>query len=91
MITCMLNCVIRMFILFQRKYILAISNNIFDRAIKQTLCAFNAKSNQIISDFSMSNYFSLHKLNTTYCMNLYSGGKKNPDLLLFYQKKNKPE
>ena len=34
-----------------------------DRAIiKQTVCAFNAKSNQIISDFSMLDCFSLHKL-----------------------------
>ena len=48
-----------------------ISENIYDRAIKQTVCAFNAKSNQIISDFSMLDCFSLHKLHTTYCMSLY--------------------
>ena len=44
-----------------------ISENIYDRAIKQTVCAFNAKCNQIISDFSMLDCFSLHKLHTTYC------------------------
>ena len=48
-----------------------ISENIYDRSIKQTVCAFNAKSNQIISDFSMLDCFSLHKLHTTYCMSLY--------------------
>ena len=48
-----------------------ISENIYDRAIKQTVCAFNAKSNQIISDFSMLDCFSLHKLHTTYCINIY--------------------
>ena len=48
-----------------------VSENIYDRAIKQTVCAFNAKSNQIISDFSMLDCFSLHKLHTTYCMSLY--------------------
>ena len=48
-----------------------ISENIYDRAIKQTVCAFNAKSNQIISDFSMLDCFSLHKLHTTYFMGLY--------------------
>ena len=47
-----------------------ISENIYDRVIKQTVCAFNAKSNQIISDFSMFDCFSLHKLHTTYCMSL---------------------
>ena len=47
-----------------------ISKNIYDRAIKQTVCAFNAKSTQIISNFSMLDCFSLHKLHTTYCMNL---------------------
>ena len=48
-----------------------ISENIYDRSIKQTVCAFNAKSNQIISDFSMLDCFSLHKLHTTYSMSLY--------------------
>ena len=48
-----------------------ISENIYDRAIKQTACVFNAKINQIISDFSMLDCFSLHKLHTTYCTNLY--------------------
>ena len=28
-----------------------ISRKIYDRSIKQTVCAFNARSNQIISDF----------------------------------------
>ena len=46
-----------------------ISENIYDRAIKQTVCAFNAKSNQIIL-FSMLDCFSLHKLHTTYYMSL---------------------
>ena len=45
--------------------------NIYDRSIKQTLCAFNANGNQIISDFSMLDCFSLLKLLTTYCMSLY--------------------
>ena len=35
------------------------------------MCAFNAKSNQIISDFPMLDCFSLRKLHTTYCMSLY--------------------
>ena len=48
-----------------------ISENICDRSIKQTVYAFNAKSNQIISDFSMLDCFSLHKLHATYCMSLY--------------------
>ena len=48
-----------------------ISENIYDRAIKQTVCAFNAKGNQIISYFSMLDCFSLHKLHTTYCMSRY--------------------
>ena len=34
-----------------------IRENIYDRAIKQTVCAFSAKSNQIISDFSMLDCF----------------------------------
>ena len=38
---------------------------------KQTVCVFNPKSNQIISDFSMLDCFSSHKLHTTYCMSLY--------------------
>ena len=48
-----------------------IIENIYDRAIKQTVCAFNAKSNQIISDFSVLDCFSLQKVHTTYCMSLY--------------------
>ena len=51
-----------------------ISGNIYDRAIKQTVCAFNAKSNQInvrINVKSMLDCFSLRKLHTTYCMSLY--------------------
>ena len=48
-----------------------ISETIYDRSIKQSVCAFNAKSNQIISDFSMLYCFSLHNLHTTYCMSLY--------------------
>ena len=35
-----------------------ISENIYGKSIKQTVCAFNAKSNQIISDFSMLDCFS---------------------------------
>ena len=54
--------------IYVRNYI---SKNIYDRAIKQTLCAFNAKGNHIISDFSMLDGFSLQKLLTTYCMSLY--------------------
>ena len=47
-----------------------ISETIYDRAIKQTVCTFNAKSNQIISDFSMldclfffaqTTYYLLHE------------------------------
>ena len=34
-----------------------ISENIYDRAIKQTVCAFNAKSNQIISMFYFLDLF----------------------------------
>ena len=48
-----------------------IIENIYERALKQTVCAFNAKSNQIISDFSMLDCFSLYKLHTTYCISLY--------------------
>ena len=47
-----------------------VSKNIDDRAIKQKVCAFNVKSNQIISDFFMLVCFSLHKLHTTYCMSI---------------------
>ena len=43
-----------------------ISENINDRSIKQTVCAFNAKSNQIISDFSLfffaqTTFYLLHE------------------------------
>ena len=50
-------------IVLREKYIVNyICENIYDRSIKQTVCAFNAKSNQIILDFSMIDCFSLYKL-----------------------------
>ena len=63
----------QMFIIVSKEIYLEnyIRENIYDRAIKQTVCTFNAKINQIISDFSMLDCFSLHKLHTTYCMSLY--------------------
>ena len=36
-----------------------ISANIYDRSRKETVCAFNAKSNQSTSDFSMLDCFFL--------------------------------
>ena len=52
-------------IVSKEKYIVNyICENIYDRSIKQTVCAFNAKSNQIKSDFSMLDCFSLYKLHS---------------------------
>ena len=39
-----------------------ISESIYDRSLKQTVCAFSVKSNQIISDFSMLDCFTLQTL-----------------------------
>ena len=48
-----------------------ISENIYDRSLKQTVCAFNAKSNQIISDFSMLDYlWSIAKYFNSYIRKL---------------------
>ena len=48
-----------------------IGSDIFDRAITQSVCAFNQSSNHFIADFSMIDSFSLHKLHSNYCMSLY--------------------
>ena len=48
-----------------------IGNDIFHRAITQSVCAFNQSSNHLIADFSMIDSFSLHKLHSNYCMSLY--------------------
>ena len=48
-----------------------IGSDILDRAITQSLCAFNQSSNHLIADFSMIDSFSLHKLHSNYCMSLY--------------------
>ena len=48
-----------------------IGSDIFDRAITQSVCAFNQSSNHLITDFSMIDSFSLHKLHSNYCMSLY--------------------
>ena len=48
-----------------------IGSDIFDRAITQSVCAFNQSSNHLIADFSMIDSFSLHKLHSKYCMSLY--------------------
>ena len=45
-----------------------IGSDIFDRAITQSVCAFNQSSNHLIADFSMIDSFSLH---SNYCMSLY--------------------
>ena len=47
-----------------------IGSDIFDRAITQSVCAFNQSSNHLIADFSMIDSFSLHKLHSNYCMSL---------------------
>ena len=38
-----------------------IGSDMFDRAITQSVCAFNQSSNHLIADFSMIDSFSLHK------------------------------
>ena len=43
----------------------------YDRAITQSVCAFNQRSNHLIADSSMIDSFSLHKLHSNYCMSLY--------------------
>ena len=48
-----------------------IGSDIFDRAITQSVCAFNQSGNHLIADFSMIDSFSLHKLHSNYCMSLY--------------------
>ena len=48
-----------------------IGSDIFDRAITQSVCAFNQSSNHLIADFSMIDSFSWHKLHSNYCMSLY--------------------
>ena len=48
-----------------------IGSDIFDRAIPQSVCAFNQSSNHLMADFSMIDSFSLHKLHSNYCMSLY--------------------
>ena len=48
-----------------------IGSDIFDRAITQSVCAFNQSSNHLIADFSMIDSFFLHKLHSNYCMSLY--------------------
>ena len=47
-----------------------ISSDIFDRAITQSVCAFDQRSNRVIADFSMIDSFSLHKLHSNYCNNI---------------------
>ena len=50
-----------------------IGSDIFSRAITQSVCAFNQRSNHLIVDFSMIDSFSLHKLHSNYCMSqMYS-------------------
>ena len=53
------------------KMTIFIGSDIFDRAITQSVCAFNQSSNHLIADFSMIDSFSLHKLHSNYCMSLY--------------------
>ena len=48
-----------------------IGSDISDRAITQSVCAFNQRSNHLIADFSMNDSFSLYKLHFNYCMSLY--------------------
>ena len=48
-----------------------IGTDIFDREIIQSVCAFNQRSNHLITDFSMIDSFSLYKLNSNYCISLY--------------------
>ena len=48
-----------------------IGSDIFDRAITQSVCAFNQSSNHLIADFSMIDSFSLHKLHYNYYISLY--------------------
>ena len=48
-----------------------IVSDIFDRSISHTVHTFYKKSNHIISNFKILNNFYLHKLHSTYCMNLY--------------------
>ena len=38
--------------------------DIFDRAITQSVCAFNQWSNHLIADFSIIDSFSFHKLHS---------------------------
>ena len=48
-----------------------IGSVIIDRAITQSVRAFNQRSNHLIADFSMIDSFSLHKWHSNYCMSLY--------------------
>ena len=41
-----------------------IGRDIFDRAITQSVCAFNQRINHLIADFSMIDSFPLHKLHS---------------------------
>ena len=48
-----------------------IVTDISDRSIGHTVRTFYQKSNHVISDFSMLDSFSMHRLHSTYCMSLY--------------------